>query len=257
MSKKAKLKDLVPDDRNYNKGNEFGNALIEKSLSKFGAGRSILLDKNNRIIAGNKTVENAGSIGMDNVIIVETTGEDIVAVKRTDVDLDSETGREMALADNASAKANIEWDEETIKADWSNDEQKEWGVHVWETDEGSSVNGEEYSKKIEAPTYEPKNEKPEVQTLYNIEKTSELIDQIENSALEKEEKRFLILAAQRHCIFNYEKIADYYAHSSKEVQSLMENSALVIIDFNKAIENGFTKLTDEIISQYHTDYDGK
>jgi hypothetical protein len=54
MAKTLKIKDLIPDDKNFNKGTEFGNSLIEKSFRKFGAGRSILLDKNNRIIAGNK-----------------------------------------------------------------------------------------------------------------------------------------------------------------------------------------------------------
>ena len=65
-----KISDLIPDDKNYNKGTEFGNSLIEKSLRKFGAGRSILLDKNNRIIAGNKTIENANAIGLEDIIII-------------------------------------------------------------------------------------------------------------------------------------------------------------------------------------------
>jgi DNA modification methylase len=127
MGKSIKIKDL-PDDKNYNKGTEFGGSLIEKSLRKLGAGRSILLDKNNRIIAGNKTIENAGAIGLEDVIVVETTGNQIVAVKRTDIDLDSKKGREMALADNATAKANIDWDVEALNEDWSTEEQKEWGV---------------------------------------------------------------------------------------------------------------------------------
>lgn len=42
MAKKTKLSDLIPDDKNFNKGSEFGNQLIEKSFRKFGAGRSIL-----------------------------------------------------------------------------------------------------------------------------------------------------------------------------------------------------------------------
>ncbi|MDR2009939.1 MAG: DNA modification methylase [Bacteroidales bacterium] len=56
---KAKIDQLIPDDVNFNKGTEYGQSLIEKSLRQFGAGRSILLDKNNKIIAGNKTVVNA------------------------------------------------------------------------------------------------------------------------------------------------------------------------------------------------------
>ena len=125
---KVKISDLTPDDKNYNKGTQFGNSLIEKSLRKFGAGRSILLDKNNRIIAGNKTIENAYTIGLDDVLIVETTGNQIVAVKRMDIDLESKIGKELALADNASAKANIEWDYDNIQQDWEISEQEEWGI---------------------------------------------------------------------------------------------------------------------------------
>ena len=115
-NKTVKLSDLTPDDKNFNKGSEFGASLIEKSFRKFGAGRSILIDKNNRIIAGNKSFENAMSIGIEDVQIVESDGTKIIAVKRTDIDLDTPQGREMALADNASAKANIVFDAELIEA---------------------------------------------------------------------------------------------------------------------------------------------
>ena len=123
-----KIKDLIPDDKNYNTGNEFGNSLIEKSLRNLGAGRSILIDKNNRIIAGNKTIENAVAIGLEDMQIVESDGTKIIAVKRTDIDLDSKKGRELALADNASAKANIVWNHENLKEDWGDDELKGWGI---------------------------------------------------------------------------------------------------------------------------------
>ena len=113
---RGKLHDLIQDDRNLNAGKERGQQLIEKSLREFGAGRSILLDKNNRIIAGNKTHKNAELAGLDDVIIVETDGTKLVAVKRTDVDLDTKKGREMALADNATVKVDLQWDTEELNA---------------------------------------------------------------------------------------------------------------------------------------------
>lgn len=132
MAKKTptKLSELIPDDKNFNKGSEFGNSLISKSLSKFGAGRSILIDKNNRIIAGNKSVENAAAIGLEDVQIIESDGKRIIAVKRTDIDLDSPEGREMALADNASAKANIVFDAELIEAEVGEAVCEEWGIEL-------------------------------------------------------------------------------------------------------------------------------
>lgn len=113
--KKTKIANLIPDNLNANKGTQYGQHLIEKSLRELGAGRSILLDKNNRIIAGNKTVENAANIGLEDVLIIETDGKQIVAVKRTDIDIDTEQGHKMAIADNSTSKANLEWDKEAIE----------------------------------------------------------------------------------------------------------------------------------------------
>jgi hypothetical protein len=128
--KTIKVADLIPDDKNFNKGSEFGNQLIEKSFQKFGAGRSILLDKNNRIIAGNKSTENFAAGGGENVIVVESDGKSLIAVKRTDIDLDTPQGREMALADNATAKANIVFDAELVAAELSEAVCEEWGVEL-------------------------------------------------------------------------------------------------------------------------------
>lgn len=71
----TRIENLIPDNKNFNKGTQFGEHLMDESLRKFGLGRSILIDKNNRIIAGNKTTEKAADIGFDNVIIVETDGK--------------------------------------------------------------------------------------------------------------------------------------------------------------------------------------
>lgn len=113
---------------------------------------------------------------------------------------------------------------------------------------------DKYTQKIEAPVYEPKNVQPHILELVDKSKTHRLMREIEASNLSYEEKMFLIDAARRHTVFNYEKIADYYAHASKEMQHLMERSALVIIDFEQAIQYGYVKLCDEIRKQYLEEY---
>lgn len=118
----SNIKDLRFDDKNFNKHTEYGMSLLEKSLRENGAGRSILIDKDNNIIAGNGIVEAAGSVGLEKVKIVETSGDEIIAVKRTDIALDSEQGRTMALADNATAAVDLNWDEELIS-----EEADKWG----------------------------------------------------------------------------------------------------------------------------------
>lgn len=148
--KEARISDLIPDDLNANKGTEYGQHLVEESVRKFGAGRSILLDKNNRIIAGNKFTENAGYIGLEKVLIIETTGDQIVAVKRTDIDLDTPQGREMAIADNAAAKANISWDTDVIEKlqeNWNIDVEA-WGIPVSEPEPEPEEPKQELSTRL-------------------------------------------------------------------------------------------------------------
>lgn len=108
------IEELRQDNLNFNKGTYEGEVLIKKSLERFKAGRSVLIDKDNNIIAGNKTVSAAATMGMK-VRVIETTGDELVAVKRTDIDIDSKEGRELALADNRTAQINLAWDEPNIE----------------------------------------------------------------------------------------------------------------------------------------------
>jgi len=116
-----------------------------------------------------------------------------------------------------------------------------------------SDDDDKYSKKIQAPIYEPRGPKPDLMILCDDSKTRSLITKINESKLNQSEKDFLKLAAYRHSVFHYENIADYYSHASVEMQKLMEDSALVIIDFNAAIENGFIKLCEEMKEQFLED----
>lgn len=112
-----------------------------------------------------------------------------------------------------------------------------------------------YTSKIKAPIYEPKNIKPHPLELFDDSKSKRLIRQIDLADIDIETKRFLIEAAKRHTVFNYSKIADFYAHSGKEIQELMEMSALIIIDFEKAIQLGYVKLQDDITQQFLSEYE--
>ena len=83
------IEELAQDTHNFNKGNEQGQELMERSFKEMGAGRSILIDRNGHIIAGNKSQKAAIAAGIKKVRVIETTGDELVAVKRTDVDIDS------------------------------------------------------------------------------------------------------------------------------------------------------------------------
>ena len=103
-----------------------------------------------------------------------------------------------------------------------------------------------YTTKVNIPQYLPKNEKPNINELADFNKYKQLMLDIDKSNVSDMDKEFLKFAATRHIVFNYSKIADYYAHSSPEMQRLMEESALVIIDVDDAIANGYVKLSESI-----------
>ena len=110
------IEELEQDLHNFNKGTEAGQQLMERSFKELGAGRSILLDRNGNIIAGNKSQKAAIAAGIKRVRVIETTGDELVAVKRTDVDIDTAEGRKMAYLDNLTTQVNLTWDETEIQA---------------------------------------------------------------------------------------------------------------------------------------------
>ncbi len=105
------LSDTTPDTKNANKGTQRGRGMLEQSLRQHGAGRSILLDRNGKIIAGNKTADVAGDIGLDDLIVVQSDGTRLVAVQRTDLDLDTDpSAKALAIADNRVGEISLDWD---------------------------------------------------------------------------------------------------------------------------------------------------
>ena len=100
---------LKPDKRNARKHNPRNVGMISDSIQRDGFGRSILLAADGTILAGNATYDAASAAGMDNVIVVESDGHSVIAVKRTDVEPGSPEALRLALSDNRSAEL-AEWD---------------------------------------------------------------------------------------------------------------------------------------------------
>lgn len=118
MKKITKLEDLTPDATNANKGSERGAAAIEESLQRVGAARSIVVDRNGIILAGNQTHEKAVAMGLG-LKVVETTGQQLVVVRRTDVDAveDPAKAKEIAYRDNRAGELSLTWSAEQLAAD--------------------------------------------------------------------------------------------------------------------------------------------
>ena len=160
--------DLIQDDHNFNKGTDEGAALIGRSFAEHGAGRSVLIDRNNRIIAGNKSQKGAKEAGIRKVRIIETDGTELIAVKRTDISLDSKEGREMALLDNLTSQKNLDWNHVELQnvASELDIDMNDWKVPMLDV-EGSD----------EKPTTEAKDVK-ELKLVFTPEQYSFVLAQL-------------------------------------------------------------------------------
>jgi len=105
------INNLKADHKNARKRTDRSAELIKESLERYGAARSIVIDEENRILAGNGTVEGAKAAGIKNVRIIETEGDEIIAIRRTGLSEDEKAG--LALADNRTSDLS-EWDQEML-----------------------------------------------------------------------------------------------------------------------------------------------
>jgi len=233
-----------PNNPRVIKDHRFEN--LKKSITEFPKMmelRPIVINADNIILGGNMRFKALKDLGYK-----EVPDE---WVKQAS-DLTEEETRRFIIADNVGFGEH-DWD--MLANDWDTQELEDWGLEGFPFEiEEESLSENDYTNKIEAPNYEPKNEKPNVVDLYDSKKYIDLIHKIEYSEISEDEKDFLKVCASRHIVFNYSNIADYYAHSDKTTQELMEDSALVIIDFKKAIENGYIELTEEIKNSYMKEY---
>lgn len=110
MKQIRKLADLTPDRRNANRGTERGNAMLGRSIEEFGVRRSIVVDRNGVVLAGNKTLEAAAAAGIERVQVVTGDGRTITVVQCPDIEADSAKGRRLAVADNRTGETNLDWD---------------------------------------------------------------------------------------------------------------------------------------------------
>jgi hypothetical protein len=133
---------------------------------------------------------------------------------------------------------------------------------LYESLGGSEESGEDldedgesnpYTDKTAVPPYEITGPKPSLSEMYDDERCKALLSDIEKAELPEDEKDFLRAAAYRHVVFNFQEIANFYAHSEADAQQLMENSALVIVDLKDAIRNGWTRLSHLLDKAYEAD----
>jgi hypothetical protein len=127
--------DLQQDRRNANSGSVRGEAAVAESLARYGAGRSILVDRNGKIIAGNTTERNWDG----EIEVVATDGSKLIVVQRTDLDLDTDReARELAHADNRTNQLGYTPNVDIITRDIADGSDL---TFLWRTDELEAMKG--------------------------------------------------------------------------------------------------------------------
>lgn len=242
---------LVPYARNSRTHSDAQVAQIAASIKEWGWTTPVLVDEDGSIIAGHGRTLAAQRLKMTQVPVMVAKGW-------------SDTKkRAYIIADNKLAM-NAGWDAEMLKIElgtldaagfnleltgFTGDDLTQAMFGDLATEGEADEMSENYSRKIEAPIYTPKGDKPRVSSLYDETKATELKLEIAEADLPADVRKFLIAAADRHTAFDFRNIAEFYAHSDPATQDLMERSALVIIDYDKAIEYGFVELSQAMLKQ--------
>ena len=160
--------DLIQDENNYRKHSETNKARIRKSIDEAGLGRSVVIDADGVLVAGNGVQQ---VIDKDTPVrVVETDGTELVVVKRTDLHTDDPRRKTLALADNATAD-DVEWDFEAIAEDWTEADAEGWGVE-WPADD-------EEAKEKAKP--EKRDDVEEMLNEAMVENVRESLEQIEHN----------------------------------------------------------------------------
>ena len=248
-----KVDDLVPYENNP-RNNDEAVYYVANSIKEFGFKVPVVVDKDNVVVAGHTRLKACEKLGITEVpcIVADDLTEDQIKAFR--------------IADNKVSEYAT-WDEEKLSQELSDImlDMTEFGDDLFSDDDTMEVELDDeeenpYSQEKHVPQYEPTGDFVDIMDLIDDEKTNELIREIKESNVSDDEKNFLIKAAYRHLVFNYSKIADYYSNASEEMQILMEKSALVIIDMDDAIANGYvkrTKVVEDLIAEDDGDGNGK
>ncbi|MEE3358026.1 MAG: hypothetical protein VZR31_08065, partial [Lachnospiraceae bacterium] len=130
--------------------------------------------------------------------------------------------------------ANGDWDRDKLANAWDKAQLEDWGLPL------KVASSQDYKDLLEVsiPYYTPAEETPEAKDLADLSEVDELMEMIANTKCDPELSKILQVRAAFFAEFNFQKIADYYAHSDKKVKELMKRLGLVIVIPKEAYERG-------------------
>lgn len=220
---------------------------IVNSIRDFGMNDPIgIWGVDNLIVEGHGRLMACKKLGMAEVPIIrldELSDEQRKAYTLAHNQLTMSTGFDMEKLAEELKNIDLDLDSYGIS-------ENDFGIDLGNVED---ITDDTYTKKINIPQYEITGEEPKLSELVDTKKADELKAEIDEADIPEDIKGFLKNAATRHYTFNYKKIAEYYAHANETVQDLMEQSALVIIDYDDAIKNGYARLSEDMIAMEEED----
>lgn len=238
-TKSVSIDDVQPHPKNVRQG-DIG--AISQSLKAHGQYRAIVVQKSTgHILAGNHTWKAAKSLGWKEIDAHMIDCDDDRAMR---IMLADNRANDLASYDDAAlAELLKELDATDLGLDGTMFDGDALDTLLYDLEQNATNPLEDgYSQVIKVPQYEIVGDKPATKELCNTEKYQTLLDRIDKAELPDDVAAFLRLAATRHIVFDYRKVAEFYPHMTADIQQLMEESALIIIDAADAIANGYALL---------------
>ena len=216
------INDLTLSEKNPRTISKKDFAVLKKSIKDFPSMlevREVVVDETNRVLGGHQRIK-----------ALQAQGKTKVKVKRVTGWSDDEKD-EFMIKDNI---ANGDWDNDKLANEWDKNKLEEWGLPLKIASNG------DYKELLEVsiPYYTPAEECPDSTELADLSEVDELNSMITKLKPEKGLEAILRARAAFFAEFDFQKIADYYAHANKDTQELMKRLGLVIVMPKEAYEMG-------------------
>ena len=250
------INDIKKYENNPRKNIKKNVDIVKESISNYGMNVPLVIDENNTIICGHIRFEACKELGFKTLpcVRVENLTEEQIKAYR--------------LVDNRTSQF-FDWDVKKLNEEMKDlNLSKNFKFDDFFIQRPKDLNP--YTQKIDVVKYDyvsdnkeeekeggEQRPKIDVSSLYNGEKVKQLNSKISLLDISEEERSFLLATATRFYDFNFKNIANFYALASKETQEVMEELALVIVDYNRAIELGFVKLNKTILDLMNQEKENK
>lgn len=216
------INELTPTLKNPRTISKKDFDVLKRSLKDFPSMlevREIVIDENNRVLGGHQRIKALQAQGKTKVKVKRVTG------------WTEEEKDEFIIKDNI---ANGEWDNDKLANEWDKEKLEEWGLPL------KIASSSDYKELLDVsiPYYEPADEAPKPEELWNSEDYDRLVDEINRYKVEKPIADMMRARAAFFADFNFQKIADYYANADENVKELMKMLGLVIVIPREAYERG-------------------